>query len=1135
VAVPEAASLPAAAPEALTPAPAAPVSTPQAASLPAAAPFAPAKDGSSGYDRDALLEESMQELKAECAKRGLSQSGFRKQHLVERLMAAAGVPAPVAAGGVPKVAVAPKVAAASEVVVADQVAQLEKECARLEEECARSASRKDHSVVEPATVDRGRGVPKAPPPFVAPPATVGGKALPKAPPPFVAPPTEMAGGRLLPKAPPPSAPTPEAAAAPEAAPQVAVAPEAAAVSKLVKRRRKLSHIRGTDGQPDQSGLDTSGSVPAIQAAISPEVAAAARVVLAIHAAIAPEVASAAGVPLAAEVVAVSAATVAPAAVKEVPSVSVAVAASGSKAAPECVVAPEAAAASKGAASNLSRSRSRSPQTAKASSEVAAGAVVASEADVAALPEAVTASGCVTAPECVAAPEAAAAVKSGATIRSRSRSRSRQADNGAEASASGWSFADPIAHANGAEASASDAGAAVESHIPGARAGPLSRSRSPPSRPANLDALSPSGGSGKASGGSREEMLRQLQEELLNETPRPSLATAEIPLDTAPAAATAASPPAEAAAAAQGVLQSHPTAAEVDKQRDCFLEKEARRRRSRSRSPLGAGVSSSDNIVTPGEAVRQRSRSRSPLGAGISSSDNIVTSGDAVRQPVHSVDEAPPVAGMQGVVLGRRKADPATVVEKLRPVAAGDAACLAVLTGIVCARLASPQSFSREDIHSELAPLVRDDSKVEDLLDWLCQEQDSQPSASSSASATATELCCGAKVRLQGLRAAPHLNGQLGICEEWDSSSARWKVRLAVGGEIKSVKRDNLIADAVSTASAAEEATSAASGAEPRKTGSAQMQSALQKLKAKADAEARGEKVSKPEKETFKRYGIGDPRGEAQRRTQAAGGAGRYHPSDCVEISKEPIAFVSSEDATVQPIRKVVVVDPRRQGMQDDDGRDSSPEPEIGRIVPPVPVPGRPQRRSSWCSWKESSPIATASSSWTPAAHPGYAVQPPSWGVPQAPALAHPPQYDAAGPRESWPAPGPPPAMPPMAPQQPPSLSSPFDAAPTVFENRPPASPVRRPQTATAEPPASPVGGNLTLTVSDAAREEDRTVKSAKDKVKALQESKKKMLFNLTKQLQHCITRVQSGELDEDSREKYEDMIMKLKAQVEKIT
>lgn len=76
---------------------------------------------------------------------------------------------------------------------------------------------------------------------------------------------------------------------------------------------------------------------------------------------------------------------------------------------------------------------------------------------------------------------------------------------------------------------------------------------------------------------------------------------------------------------------------------------------------------------------------------------------------------------------------------------------------------------------------------------------------------------------------------------------------------------------------------------------------------------------------------------------------------------------------------------------------------------------------------------------------------------------------------------------------------------------------------------------MNLTVSEEAREEDKARLEAKDKRKALEESRMIMLDKLTKQLQHCIARVQKGDLDETSRDKYEDMIMTLKSQMKKIS
>lgn len=76
---------------------------------------------------------------------------------------------------------------------------------------------------------------------------------------------------------------------------------------------------------------------------------------------------------------------------------------------------------------------------------------------------------------------------------------------------------------------------------------------------------------------------------------------------------------------------------------------------------------------------------------------------------------------------------------------------------------------------------------------------------------------------------------------------------------------------------------------------------------------------------------------------------------------------------------------------------------------------------------------------------------------------------------------------------------------------------------------------MSLTVSDAARQEDRAAEKAKDMKLDLKNSKNQILEKLTKQMQQCIARVQSGGLDENSCEKYQDLIMKLKLQMGKIT
>merc|ERR1712187_787387 len=123
--------------------------------------------------------------------------------------------------------------------------------------------------------------------------------------------------------------------------------------------------------------------------------------------------------------------------------------------------------------------------------------------------------------------------------------------------------------------------------------------------------------------------------------------------------------------------------------------------------------------------------------------------------------------------------------------------------------------------------------------------------------------------------------------------------------------------------------------------------------------------------------------------------------------------------------------------------------------------------------------------------------------------------------------------------------SPFDAAAvpqvpqsshglgnaTVFEN-PEAT------TAGLADTVSPVAasrGNLTLTVSEEARQEDKAFKDAKEKRKALEESRKEMLAKLTRQVQLCLTRLQDDSLDEQKRENYQEMLSSLKMQMNKLS
>eukprot|EP00927_Polykrikos_kofoidii_P030161 TRINITY_DN26002_c0_g1_i1.p2 TRINITY_DN26002_c0_g1~~TRINITY_DN26002_c0_g1_i1.p2 ORF type:complete len:485 (+),score=75.39 TRINITY_DN26002_c0_g1_i1:109-1563(+) len=59
------------------------------------------------------------------------------------------------------------------------------------------------------------------------------------------------------------------------------------------------------------------------------------------------------------------------------------------------------------------------------------------------------------------------------------------------------------------------------------------------------------------------------------------------------------------------------------------------------------------------------------------------------------------------------------------------------------------------------------------------------------------LTPGSRVYLRGLQSAPHLNNLTGTCERWDFVAVRWKVQLD-GGDVKSVKQENLVIDDVVT-------------------------------------------------------------------------------------------------------------------------------------------------------------------------------------------------------------------------------------------------------------------------------------------------------------------------------------------------
>jgi len=89
--------------------------------------------------------------------------------------------------------------------------------------------------------------------------------------------------------------------------------------------------------------------------------------------------------------------------------------------------------------------------------------------------------------------------------------------------------------------------------------------------------------------------------------------------------------------------------------------------------------------------------------------------------------------------------------------------------------------------------------------------------------------------------------------------------------------------------------------------------------------------------------------------------------------------------------------------------------------------------------------------------------------------------------------------------------------------RPQASPAPTPQ------------GNLTLSVSAGARKEDEAQRLAREQRSTLDRSRREIVAKLTRQLQVCLARVQKGDLDDRAKEKYQDMIAALRAQMDKVS
>lgn len=563
--------------------------------------------------------------------------------------------------------------------------------------------------------------------------------------------------------------------------------------------------------------------------------------------------------------------------------------------------------------------------------------------------------------------------------------------------------------------------------------------------------------------------------------------------------------------------------------------------------------------------------------------------------------------------------------------------LPVLVGLVCARIAVPDSFNRKVVHTELLPHLPGAVKqeaLEDFLAWLDRELAAGAAASSSTGSSrrpsdprlspslrptaAALLKDGDQVTLHGLSKRPDLNGRHAVIlrTKDPSQPGRFVVRLE-GAEVPmAIRPDNLQpsqppplsprpgpADAVSaepppplavpdsqgalpkappgtTWSKPQTGGPAASGAssasEPQHRQGGLFSSALEKLRAKAEAEQRGEptgatergrkRKEKEEAESARRGGIGSakPAG-SDRREQIFGSTSTEAPPPKAEPEEEkpklaPVSFVAAEDRVEAPSRKVQVFDPRNGGRPtiassaDSDDEDlTAPGAIKPRVVDKTAVEAK---RARWGTPRQmTGPAVTPpAAAAAPPLYGGssHSLPPPSSWLAAASSVgastSHVQQVAATIPVSPFDDTGSHHHHQPISSSWPPAASATAESAKMTTVTTAPAAPPRGlarlgmpnkfAATATAgrDPgsPAQPKNLNLTLVVSDQAREEDKVQREVADKKKAMEESKRQMLAKLTKQLQLCLARVQSGDLEEEGKEKYQDMISSLKAQMAKI-
>eukprot|EP00747_Dinoflagellata_sp_TGD_P101132 gnl/TRDRNA2_/TRDRNA2_168244_c1_seq1.p1 gnl/TRDRNA2_/TRDRNA2_168244_c1~~gnl/TRDRNA2_/TRDRNA2_168244_c1_seq1.p1 ORF type:complete len:687 (+),score=113.37 gnl/TRDRNA2_/TRDRNA2_168244_c1_seq1:72-2132(+) len=586
---------------------------------------------------------------------------------------------------------------------------------------------------------------------------------------------------------------------------------------------------------------------------------------------------------------------------------------------------------------------------------------------------------------------------------------------------------------------------------------------------------------------------------------------------------------------------HPRAepdASGNRSRSVSLGKDRRRSQSRSRSR--------------GRASRSRSPAGPPVVPDIETVQGTTVSEDSsVAQVASTVPEVartlhvssaaelpsdcalvlePGAATERGVDPRGRAVDPRRVAAKLRR-AATDAGSdgaeerLARTAELVCTILAErTQRYVLDDLRRELTPIVKPEN-LEELLDSLWQQRVSEKEKAGS---------------------------------NWTDGSSNSK------GCQASDK------DATATGTTTGNGNSRVGAVDAVAEDSFQLPktAAFAKLKEKAEAEKRGQSAAQQRAAAttdLKYRGI-TAEGDAPMRRALHAGSSSVAQEAALH---HPISFLPAAEVQ-KPTNKIVVIDPKGKTRKKSGGRsdDSSPEPTGPRFG--ITQPPRPREYDyPPPSWRDYPPPHQPSPP-PPAPHAHFQHQPylhpyphpytpapgPPPSIPLVPAPGPPPPGPppgAAGPSNyappGWRSPGPVQHPVPVA-SHAPAAPEPAGASeiastpqrPSVFEvappsngssnNRPPDSPARKPS---AAPTPSPSKGSLTLVLSDAGREEDRARAERQGQKKSLQESKKKMLEQLTKQLQALLGRLQDDKLDGASKEKYQDMVNKVSAQISKVS